>query len=454
MKKTEKTILFAKIFNVTQYQKNHPEIEWIEIFRHFILLAIESFQGHGVQFVRPFGWQIMASFALPESAIQAAITLQDRIQAEKEASSEQGVVSCKVGIATGVVYESDLGQGLTDLFGFTVEVARQLCDLARGNAIIVQRDGIEYITEADIQSVAGKKCRRSTRDYFLEEPPRRLEAIAKPIEIYSIFWQAHCPEYLARTSMEAPGESDQDGQSEKMVYFGKVSAFKEERGFGFIQYYNENNEYKEIYFHMTYVLTQPPIHEHDDVQFVIKPGKGGRPQACSVLVMGGRLQGQVESIDPFIGGFISIRNNDSELLKFYMIPQEIHGKYISINDIVEFTVNSGSDMEGLTASQVIPFEGETPSSHVGSGDNLVIGSLENAVITAYFSEKGYGFAKCRRNNIYLHVSEFIEPEITPLPGDTIEFEVLPGRNGTYRASGIRFTQRKNAAFPSLPQFDY
>ncbi|MBF0445240.1 MAG: hypothetical protein HQL68_06595, partial [Magnetococcales bacterium] len=98
---------------------------------------------------------------------------------------------------------------------------------------------------------------------------------------------------------------------------------------------------------------------------------------------------------------------------------------------------------GLIAIDIINKDrDEEHSEVVGSGDNLQIGSIERAIITVYFEDKGYGFAKCRRNNVYVHVSELISPENIPVPGDIIEFEVFPGRDSTYRANNIRLVVKK------------
>ncbi|MBF0428847.1 MAG: hypothetical protein HQL94_07990, partial [Magnetococcales bacterium] len=162
---------------------------------------------------------------------------------------------------------------------------------------------------------------------------------------------------------------------------------------------------------------------------------------CSVLVLGSRFQGRVESCTEEGAGFITIRDHDAKLVRFFVLPQEVHYDKLTLDDIVEFTASSGSETEGLVALQVTR-PGEATVQQADIGENLVIGAVEQALMTVYFPEKGYGFAKCKRNSIYIHVSELTDPEHPPAPGDHIEFEVYPGRNETYRANTVRLIKKK------------
>ncbi|MBF0370991.1 MAG: cold shock domain-containing protein [Magnetococcales bacterium] len=446
MSPLKRIFLIARIHNATQQQESLPEAEWIHTFSTFFDMVREVVKGHGGTPIKLMGPGVICSFQEATPAVKAAIHLQEMLQ--KERNNDGLDLCCKVGISAGEVFEYAIDGGPPDYIGLPLQIASDLCRLARGNAIILTEEAYQETHLEEIRSRGGDLTKRRNAEYFQKEPARRLQGVQMPVSCHSLFWQAKGGEYLTHSPMEESQGDINPEQTQGIVYFGKVSAFKRERGFGFIQYYDENQEYKEIYFHMTYVINQTPVREHDDVQFVIKPGKGGRPQACSVIVMGGRLQGQVESFDPRTGGFITIRDHDSEVIKFFMLPNESHHPDFLSNDIVEFTVSSGSDMEGLTATNVQYFNGEHPPHLAGSGDNLTIGSQEQAMITVYFPEKGYGFAKCRRNNIYLHVSEFVDPEADPQPGALIQFEVFPGRNGTYRANDISFVTDEEPALAS------
>ncbi|MBF0295939.1 MAG: cold shock domain-containing protein [Magnetococcales bacterium] len=438
----EGTVLCARIHNADQYKNGRPEEEWSELFSGFYAFAADLAKRHGGEFVKCLASGVMCHFPTPASAVQAAIDLQEQLM-EKRRYPVPGL-SCGIGIATGATHPVMLSGRRIDFLGSVCDVATILCEQARGHAILLHHQQPIRPTDFPIHSRAGAEVERHLMDYFQELAPMRLSGVSGPIRRHAIHWQANPGEYLAISPMETTRVTTEEEESyQGRHYFGKVSAFKKERGFGFIQYYGENNEYQEVYFHMTYVVHQVPVLENDHVQFIIRPGKEGRPQACSVLVLGGRFLGRVESCAENGTGFITIRDHDSKIIRFFVLPQEVRYERMQVDDVVEFTAGSGSESEGLVALQITHHQ-DSPSTQGGEpgGENLVIGALEHAVVTVYFPEKGYGFAKCKRNSVYIHVSELTEPEQVPGPGDLIEFEVFPGRNDTYRANNVRLIKKK------------
>lgn len=443
METVDKSFFRVKIHNTDALKQVQSETHWVRIFSEFFKIIAESAQRHGGSIVKSLGDGAFVVFDQMVDAAQAAIDLQESLQRELP-YTETGL-SCKVGIAQGVASIFALNGTIVDYLGTAVDLSDRLCDRARGNAILLYCPTTNPCDFSTIHSQAGLQQQRSSEAYFIEQPPCQLRGIKPIVHCYSLFWQSNPGNYLAASPLEECRPISEANFEQESSFFGKVAAFKKERGFGFIQYYSENHEYKEIYFHMTYVINQVAIEENDHVQFVIKPGKEGRPQACSVLVMGSRLNGQVESLEENGSGYISIRNQASEIIRFYILPNTIQDSGIRLNDMVEFTVGSGSDTEGLIATDIQIQETESPEQQAASttGDNLQLEATEQAVVTVYFTEKGYGFAKCRRNNIYVHVSELTNPEDIPSPGDLIEFEISPGRDGTYRANNIRIMQKRS-----------
>ena len=441
MQTVGKTFLQTRIFNAEQTKKGLSGPDWAEFFAGFLKAAQAAVHSNSGKIVRLTSDGFFAVFDECNHGVQAAIDLQEG------SKSVHGHPNFAIGVATGQVYEVPLnGNDHVDYVGSAVDIASYFAIRAKGNAILLYLPSLEQKDQLAVHSLAGKESKRPRSAYFVEHSAVKLPAITLPLPCLSVYWQAQPTNYLSAHPIEdeivVVQESDIDRLEDK-IYFGRVSAFKKERGFGFIQYYTEDQEYKEIYFHMTYVINQTSVQEHDHVQFTVKPGKEDRPQACSVLVMGSRLQGQLESQEPDGSGYITIHNQDSGLIRFFVLPHELESSQINVNDVVEFTVSSGSEMEGLTALNIQPCQGDEEISEVvGSGDNLQIGSIERAVVTVYFVEKGYGFAKCRRNNVYVHVSELNTPANVPSPGDIIEFEVFPGRDGTYRANNIRLVMKK------------
>ena len=442
IKTVTKTFCCARIHGADLLKYTLDETTWLHYFSKFFTVFVELTRKYNGEIVKPMGDGCMAAFDRVDSAVQAAIDIQEALN-NVLPYMETGI-SCKMGIATGQASTLSLDEKHLDYMGVAVDTSDRLCERANGNAILLHYPHTDPADKLNIYSQAGIRQNRAQEAYFFEQPPCPLRGIKEIVHGFSIFWQATPGNYLTTNPVEECRPIKEGTKGTDITYFGKVTAFKKERGFGFIQYYTEDHAYKEVYFHMTYVVNQSSITEHDHVQFVIKPGKEGRPQACSVLVMGSRLQGQVESLDPSGSGHISIRNQASEVIRFFALPQEVRNLLLQVGDIVEFTVGSGSDSEGLVATDMVLHKADssTDTSLTGSGDDLPLGATEQAVITVYFTEKGYGFAKCRRNNIYVHISELTNPEQIPNPGDLIEFEVTPGRDGTYRANNIRIIHRK------------
>lgn len=435
------SLLCARIHNAEQYKEGRSDGEWAQMFAEFYQVAITLSIRQGGEFVKCLTAGILCVFPTPKQAVQAAIDLQEFLLEKR--CYPVTALSCGIGIASGQVNELLLDGKQVDLLGRLSDVALQLSEQARGHAILLHYADPIVGTEFPIHSLAGEVAERAPVDYFQELPAFFLQGHMVPFKRYAIHWQGNPGEYLTSSPLELDKATLQEESFQGRSYFGKVSAFKKERGFGFIQYYADNREYQEIYFHMTYITQQVSVFENDHVQFVIKPGKEGRPQACSILVMGSRLQGRVESCASDGSGFITIRDQESKLIRFFVVPQEVQYESMSVDDLVEFTAGSGSEAEGLIALQITR-QGEAIallSSEI-SGENLVIGAIEQAVVTVYFPEKGYGFAKCKRNSVYIHVSELTDPEHVPGTGDVILFEVYPGRNETYRANNVRLVKKR------------
>lgn len=435
-----KSFLCVRIHNADSYKEGRPTREWAELHAGFYAAIIAQATRHNGKFVRCLTSGVMCAFRHPGDALQAAIDIQEQLQ-EKRRYPLHGL-ACGIGIATGEVFALHLTEHKrSDYLGLASDLALFLSEQARGNAILLHHPDPHDPPDFPIRSKAGELVSRARSDYYLELPSFRVAGMNGPARRFAIHWQSNPGEYLAASPIEPVRGTLEEDPAQERPYFGKVSAFKKERGFGFIQYYAENHEYQEIYFHMTYVIHQVPVFENDHVLFVIKPGKEGRPQACSVLVMGSRLQGRVESCQEDGCGHISIRDQEGKSIRFFALSQEVLYERLRVDDIVEFTAGSGSESEGLIALQITKL-GEANPQPGDVGEALVIGSIEQAVVTVYFPEKGYGFAKCKRNSVYIHVSELTDPEHVPGPGDHIEFEVYPGRNETYRANNVRLVKKK------------
>ncbi|MEO5362787.1 MAG: cold shock domain-containing protein [Magnetococcus sp. DMHC-8] len=437
-----RTFCVVRIHHADSLKTALAERDWAPLLTQFFAVVREVVQRRQGELVRSLGDGLLATFAQPVEAVQAAIDIQEAVQ-DRLPYGETGV-ACKLGIASGPYVWLSVAEGICDYVSVAVDIAQHLCDRAHGHAILLHHAPMQAHELLAIQSRAGVRQQRPPEAYFAEQPPCLLPGGKYPVHCYAIFWQAAPVHYLTTHPMSECRLNQEDSFAAETVHFGKVTAFKKERGFGFIQYHADGHEYREIYFHMSYVVGQAAVQENDHVQFVIKPGKEGRPQACSVLVMGGRLIGQVDALEADGSGYISIRNQAAEVIRFFVLSHISRDLALRVSDVVEFVVGSGSETEGLIATEITLQQGDRLAQPGEAGDNLLLGSTEQAIVTVYFVDKGYGFAKCRRNNIYVHVSELTDPEQAPVPGDLIEFEVTPGRDSTYRANNIRFVRKRDA----------
>ncbi|WP_130470622.1 cold shock domain-containing protein [Candidatus Magnetaquicoccus inordinatus] len=435
-----KSFCCIRIHNTEALKSAFAEADWIALFTRFYVIVKEQVLLHEGELVRSLGDGLLGAFMQTEQALQCAIAIQESL-IHKIPYASTGF-SCKAAVASGPYYRFAIDDSLFDYLGTAVDIAQQLCERANGNAVLLHHPPMSADSLLPIQSQAGVQQQRTLEEYYFEQPLCKLQGIKSPVRSYAIFWQAVAHHYHTSQPMGEFRCKSEEEPEQPAVQFGKVTAFKKERGFGFIQYFSDENEYREIYFHMSYVVGQAVIQENDHVQFVIKPGKEGRPQACSVLVMGGRMIGQVADLASDGSGYITIRNQASEVIRFLILPHVSRHLPLRMNDVVEFVVGSGSESEGLIATEITLHPSDKLPHTTETGDNLSLGTIEQAIVTVYFADKGYGFAKCRRNNIYVHVSELTDPEHIPAPGELIEFEVSPGRDGTYRANNIRSVQRK------------
>ncbi|MBF0418693.1 MAG: cold shock domain-containing protein [Magnetococcales bacterium] len=441
MKTVGKTFLCMRIFHAEAIKKRLGSQQWAELFSNFHTLATELSARYGGMIVKLYGDGLLAAFNAVEQGVQAAVVIQESLQEHPFSQP----LSLAMGIASGQAIAIPISSSHVDYFGTCVEIAEELGQKARGHAILMNHPVFPPNDNIEIHSKAGEANQRHVRDYFVEQPIFRMSGYNKPLTCYSVFWQNEPAHYLTQNPIEEYRPHPLAETHSERTYFGRVSAFKKERGFGFIQYYSEDDIYKEVYFHMTYVIAQVPIAEHDHVQFVVRPGKEERPQACSILVMGSRLRGVVESVQPDGAGYIVLTIHDNDIIRFFMLPRENRDNRFQANEPVYFTVGSGSDIEGLVALDVE--SAAEPETHEDTDAlGLPIGSTQQAIVNVYFSDKGYGFAKCRRNNIYVHVSELADPKHEPAPGDMIEFRVSPGRDSTYRANDIRILPKHTSAF--------
>ncbi|MBF0550862.1 MAG: cold shock domain-containing protein, partial [Deltaproteobacteria bacterium] len=454
--RTDKTFLFADIYNSTQYKVSRSDREWIATFGYFYEVAVETIEESGGQVLKFNGDAVMAVFDNATHAIQAAVNLQESLRSGKR-DSDKGI-SCKIGIAYGDAFGIETADGKYDYLGTTGDIAARLCDKARGNAILINRKCYNGANTTQIKSKAGISQEREDDEYFSEFKTLQLKGIKDKVPYSSIFWQANKGEFLAT----GPSDDDEEqpkpqipvvNETEKAStpsrrLFGKIKSLNEQRGFGYIRYFKENREMGDMWFHYSHIVGSKPA-EQNEVNFVIKQGKKDL-EARSVVVMGSRLNGKVETFDGNMG-YIVAKDDEADLIRFFFLPSEAKLKAIKAEDLVEFTVTA--DSQGLVAAEIHPYQ---PGVQEVSGDYLKIGSIERGQAIKYFAERGFGFATCRGNKVFLHADQLRDREQVPSPGDFIEFRVAQGRPGEYRAEHICVLKEystRNDSQPTLPGSD-
>lgn len=362
---------------------------------------------------------VLARFADARDALLAGLALQQIWTSSHD-------VMGKIGIAQGAGVLLQWPDGLRHCGGEGPDLALRLCREAYAGVVLVADSALPdravgatdqggWSNEWPLQRVAGV--------HWGDGGSLPCHA-ALPKTGIAAMVQGTSPEPLG-------GEDELPGRR----HFGQVVLVKEERGYGFIRFLDDQGVEQDLFFHISHVIDRLPVKVGQRVNFALRPGKGGRLQAQSVLILGHALQGQVDEVTPTTV-VLSLRDERSDSIRFVANASELVTNVVRPGMVVEFM--AGEREERLQAMGVKLFQGVEPPPHVGTGDNLELGTWEEGVIHEYFVDKGYGFIRCRRNDVYFHIAELFQPDRMPARGERVEFRVAPGRNAGYRAVEVRF----------------
>jgi class 3 adenylate cyclase len=135
------TILFTDIVGSTKYWDKFGDIQGrLMVDRHNRLLfpLVAEFKG---RIIKTIGDSIMAAFAKPEHAVEAAVAMQQTMAMERQ-GDETFKIQIRIGIHTGdAIVEKE------DVYGDLVNVAARVESISQGDEILVSQATVAYIDD-------------------------------------------------------------------------------------------------------------------------------------------------------------------------------------------------------------------------------------------------------------------------------------------------------------------
>ena len=173
------TFLFSDIRGFTAMSETMKPDEVVEVINFYLNLQSEIIKAHGGDIDKFVGDEIMASFTGDDAvdrAIQSAIAIQERIDAENTKREKAGTTVCNVGIGInkGEVVVGNIGSN--DRMDFTsigsvVNLAARLCSSAAAGEILIEQSTRDM--------AGGEYATRPTE-------PITVKGISQPVAISSI----------------------------------------------------------------------------------------------------------------------------------------------------------------------------------------------------------------------------------------------------------------------------
>jgi class 3 adenylate cyclase/pimeloyl-ACP methyl ester carboxylesterase/DNA-binding winged helix-turn-helix (wHTH) protein len=157
------TVLFTDIVSSTASTQRLGDAAAQALLRLHNAIVRSALARNGGREVKHTGDGIMASFASPSRALQAAAEMQGAFAEESDG------LSVRIGVNAGEPIEED-----GDLFGTTVQLARRICDHATGGQILV--------SDVVRQLAAGKGFAFNAAGRFV---PKGLETA---IDVFEVAW--------------------------------------------------------------------------------------------------------------------------------------------------------------------------------------------------------------------------------------------------------------------------
>ena len=164
------TVLFSDQVASTELRARVGEDCADALRRELFALLRDAIRAHGGREVKSAGDGIMAVFGAPSRALDAAVTMQQRLEARNRDSRTEPIV-LRVGVSVGEVEVED-----GDVFGIAVVEAARLCAVADGGAILA--------TEV-LRTLAGGR----TAHRFEPIGPLDLRGLPAPVATVQVVWE-------------------------------------------------------------------------------------------------------------------------------------------------------------------------------------------------------------------------------------------------------------------------
>jgi class 3 adenylate cyclase len=159
------TILFTDITGSTSLTQRLGDAKAQKLVRAHNTIVREALAAHGGAEIKHTGDGIMASFASSSGALQCAAEIQRSVE-----SAALENLAVHAGVNAGEPVAED-----DDLFGTSVQLARRICDSAKGGEILV--------SDVVRQLVAGKGF------LFADRGDVALRGFEDPVRLYELRWQ-------------------------------------------------------------------------------------------------------------------------------------------------------------------------------------------------------------------------------------------------------------------------
>ena len=205
--KTRQTVLFTDIVGSTTYFDRFGDTEGLLLlYRHDALVTdiVEEF--HGVV-VKTIGDSVMAEFADPFAAVQAAIAVQRLLLHHNQSLARNERLQIRIGIHTGFGFKR-----ANDLFGDIVNVAARITKRSGPAQILVSQSVMETIPSSEV--------------FFKSLGEVALEGKADAEELFEVYW-TEAVEYDAIRRSLTPNSTLPDPTSgfASLVGYGRSRLF-------------------------------------------------------------------------------------------------------------------------------------------------------------------------------------------------------------------------------------
>lgn len=167
-----RTILFTDLVGSTSISLEVGDLRAMELLAIHDRVAAEAIAWEGGRVVKHTGDGVLASFDGVDSALRAAIRIQQQLELEAASADATEMLAVRIGINPGnPVERSD------DVFGVAVAVAARLCSLAEAGQILVSGVVRELLEDRDLTA------------RLLDGGRRPVRGLESALRVYRLDWQ-------------------------------------------------------------------------------------------------------------------------------------------------------------------------------------------------------------------------------------------------------------------------